>query len=195
MGAAGAFRVVHGGLVVKRRLVVAVIGGNRGRPETLAAAEAVGRAIIDRGARLANGGLGGVMEASARGARSSSAYREGDTIGVLPGPDAQSANGFIDVAVPTALQFGRNAVLTGMADAVIAVGGGAGTLSEIALAWQQNKRVVLLALDEGWSETFGEQALDRRREDVLLVASTPEEAVDAALNGLESRNGPAPEFT
>jgi uncharacterized protein (TIGR00725 family) len=180
--------------MTRRRPIIAVVGGNRGLPETLAAAEAVGRAIVDRGARLANGGLGGVMEASARGARSSSVYREGDTIGILPGPDARAANGYIDVAVPTALQFGRNAVLTGMADAVIAIGGGAGTLSEIALAWQQNKRVILLAVDEGWSEILGARALDGRRADTLIVASDPAEAVEVALGRTGGVDSHVPEF-
>lgn len=173
---------------MSRRRVIAVVGGARAEATTLAAAEELGRLIVDAGARLANGGLGGVMEASARGARGAAAYREGDVLGILPGPDADAANPFIDIAIPTALQYGRNAVLTGLADAVIAVGGGAGTLSEIALAWQQHKPVVLLDVGEGWSSELGARPLDARRSDTLIVASRPAEAVTMALAAADGRS-------
>jgi uncharacterized protein (TIGR00725 family) len=168
-----------------RRTVIAVVGGASASDGVLSIAEQLGQAVVDAGARLANGGRSGVMEASARGAHSSRQYREGDVIGVLPGSDADSANPYIDIAIPTALQYARNVVLTGMADAVIAVGGGSGTLSEIALAWQQGKPIVLLDVGEGWSSELGPRALDDRRSDTLLVAQSPSQAVELATAAIQ----------
>ena len=100
------------------------------RDADLAAAEEAGAAIADGGATLVCGGLGGVMEAACRGARS----RGGLTVGLLPGTDREDANGWVVLALPTGLGEGRNALIVRAADAVVAIGGGWGTLSEIALA-------------------------------------------------------------
>src|SRR5207302_7302068 len=112
------------------------VGGGRDR-----FAEAVGRLIVDRGWRVQTGGLGGVMESACRGARASTRWAPGSTIGILPGWDINDANPHVDVAIPTGLDHGRN-LLVVQADAVIAVGGGAGTLSEIALAWMFFRLIV-----------------------------------------------------
>ena len=104
----------------------------------LAAAEEVGAALAEAGAILVCGGLGGVMEAACRGARS----RGGMTVGLLPGMDRGDANGWVQVALPTGLGEGRNALIVRAADALIAVGGGWGTLSEIALARKAGRPVV-----------------------------------------------------
>jgi uncharacterized protein (TIGR00725 family) len=110
---------------------IAVIGpGRDASAEELAAAEEAGAAIADGGATLVCGGLGGVMEAACRGARS----RGGLTVGLLPGTDRSDANGWVVMALPTGLGEGRNALVVRAADAVVAIGGGWGTLSEIALA-------------------------------------------------------------
>jgi uncharacterized protein (TIGR00725 family) len=84
------------------------------------------------------GGLGGVMEAACRGAKDAG----GTTVGILPGSDRAAANPFVDVAIPTGLGEARNALVVRAADALIAVGGGYGTLSEIALALKAGKPVV-----------------------------------------------------
>ena len=86
--------------------------------------------LANKGAVLVCGGLGGVMEAACRGAKESG----GTTVGILPGPDRHAANLYVDIAIATGLGEARNAVVVGCADAVIAVGGEFGTLSEIALA-------------------------------------------------------------
>ena len=110
---------------------IAVIGPGRDvDPRELAAAEEAGAAIADAGATLVCGGLGGVMEAACRGARS----RGGLTIGLLPGDDREDANGWVVLALPTGLGEARNALIVRAAGAVVAIGGGWGTLSEIALA-------------------------------------------------------------
>jgi uncharacterized protein (TIGR00725 family) len=111
--------------------VVAVVGpGRDASAEELASAEAAGAAIAEAGAVLVCGGLGGVMEAACRGARSEG----GTTIGLLPGTDREDANGWVVLALPTGLGEGRNALIVRAADAVVAIGGGFGTLSEIAFA-------------------------------------------------------------
>jgi uncharacterized protein (TIGR00725 family) len=114
---------------------------------------------------LVCGGLGGAMEAACRGAKAAG----GTTVGILPGSDRAAANPFVDVAVPTGLGQGRNLVVVHAADAVVAVGGGYGTLSEIALALRHGKPVVGLG---SW-EIEG-----------VLVAASAEEAVAAAFDAL-----------
>jgi uncharacterized protein (TIGR00725 family) len=122
----------------------------------------VGRLVAGRGAVLVSGGLGGVMEAACRGAREAG----GTTVGILPGSDRAAANPYVDVAVPTGLGEARNALVVRAADVLIAVGGGYGTLSEIALALKAGKRVIGLG-------TWEIEGVDG--------AADPEAAVAAAL--------------
>jgi uncharacterized protein (TIGR00725 family) len=104
----------------------------------MAAAESVGRELAQRGVVVVCGGLGGAMEAACRGAKEAG----GTTVGLLPGADRGHANPYVDVAVATGLGEARNALIARTADALVAVGGGYGTLSEIALALRAGKRVV-----------------------------------------------------
>ena len=111
--------------------MIAVVGpGRDASAEELAGAEVAGACVASAGAVLICGGLGGVMEAACRGARSEG----GTTIGLLPGTDREDANGWVVLALPTGLGEGRNALIVRAADAVVAIGGGFGTLSEIAFA-------------------------------------------------------------
>ena len=111
--------------------MIAVVGpGRDASAEELASAEEAGAALASAGAVLICGGLGGVMEAACRGARSEG----GMTIGLLPGTDREEANGWVVLALPTGLGEGRNALIVRAADAIVAIGGGWGTLSEIAFA-------------------------------------------------------------
>ena len=160
-----------------RRPVISVIGQSDPEPAIALAAEEVGRRLVDAGFRVATGGKGGVMAAVSKGARSSKRWQEGDVIGVLPGLDPAEANPWVDVVVPTGLNHARNVVLVAMADVVVAIGGGAGTLSEIAHAWQHDKPIVALAMGEGWAAILAGQAIDGRREDVVHAAETAEEVV------------------
>lgn len=154
---------------MSRRLVVGVIGGQRADPESLALAETVGRLVAEAGAVLACGGLGGVMEAACRGARSAG----GTTVGILPGPDRGEANPHVDIAIVTAMGTARNVILVRTSDAVIAVDGSYGTLSEMAHALEQGKRIVSLG---AWD--LRKVGVDADR---ILVAATAEEAVRLAL--------------
>jgi uncharacterized protein (TIGR00725 family) len=130
----------------------------------LDAAHAVGRTLAAQGAVLVCGGLGGVMEAACRGAKEAG----GTTVGILPGTDRAAANPFVDVALPTGLGEGRNVLVVRAADALIAVGGGHGTLSEIAFALKTGKRVIGL----GTWDVEGVEPVD-----------SPEAAVEAVLPG------------
>ena len=117
---------------------IAVIGPGRADQPQLDEAESVGRALAEAGAVVVCGGLGGVMEAACRGAREAG----GTTLGLLPGSDRSAANAWVSVAVPTGLGEARNALVVRAADAVVAVAGEYGTLSEIALALKAGKPVV-----------------------------------------------------
>jgi uncharacterized protein (TIGR00725 family) len=117
---------------------IAVVGPGRAEAREAAWAEEAGAAIADAGAVLVCGGLGGVMEAACRGARS----RGGTTVGLLPGSDREDANGWVLLAIPTGLGEARNALIVRAADAMVAIGGAWGTLSEIALALKAGQTVI-----------------------------------------------------
>src|SRR3954454_16384952 len=124
------------------RVVIGVMGPAACDPDTAALARAVGRGVAERGGVLLCGGRGGVMEAAAEGAHSAG----GLTLGILPGTSAQESppNPHMDLAVFTGLGEGRNWVNVCASDALVAIGGGFGTLSEIALALKARKPVVLV---------------------------------------------------
>jgi uncharacterized protein (TIGR00725 family) len=117
---------------------VAVVGPGEASGAELAVAEEVGGGLAASGAVVVCGGLGGVMEAACRGAKS----KRGVTIGLLPGLDRSAANGWVDVAIPTGLGELRNGLIVRACDALIAIGGGEGTLSEIALALRDGRPVI-----------------------------------------------------
>ncbi len=149
-----------------RRSVIAVIGNGDVAPGEPAweHALALGRRLVDRGFRVVCGGLGGVMEAACKGARASDAWRDGDTIGLLPGFDPAVANLYVDIAIATGLDIGRN-LLVANQDGVVAVGGGSGTLAELAYAWQFRRPIVAVG-DMGWAgELAGRRLDDRPRTD------------------------------
>lgn len=160
-----------------RRPQISVIGSASGPPELMEEAEALGRALVDQGWRVVCGGLGGVMSAVAKGARSSEGATGSDVIGVLPGLQAQDANPWVDIVLPTGLQHARNVLVVAAGDVVVAVGGGAGTLSEIAMAWQHHKPVIALGTQGGWAAELGGRRLDHRREDAVLLADDVGEVV------------------
>lgn len=121
-----------------QKKIIAVIGAGNADKNTLRIAEEVGKLIAKRNAILICGGLGGVMEAAAKGAKSEG----GITVGILPQNLRKDANPYIDVPVATGFGEGRNVIIVHSADALIAVGGEYGTLSEIALGLKTGKPVV-----------------------------------------------------
>lgn len=149
---------------------IGVIGGARADIASLEAAGRVGRLIAGAGAILVCGGLGGVMEAAARGAKAAG----GLTVGILPGSSPADANPFIDVPIATGLGFTRNSLVAMNADALIAIDGEYGTLSEIAYGIILGKRVIGL----GTWDIRG-----------VLPAKSPEEAVSLALRSPSPSDG------
>ena len=160
--------------------IISVIGGSDSNQENLQLAEQVGAEIARRGVILASGGLGGIMEAASRGAKKEG----GQTIGILPTDSKDHANEFIDIAIPTGLGYARNFLVAKTGDAVIAIDGSAGTLSEIAIAWFSNKPVISLASSGGWAAKLAGERIDDRRADTVFGAKTPEEAVEMAFRAL-----------
>lgn len=167
---------------MERRALVAVIGDGGAAPSERSYEEAcrVGRLAVDRGYRVASGGLGGVMEAAFRGARESASYRDGDTVAILPHSDPSRANAFADIVICTGLGHLRNAIVAS-SDAVVALGGGAGTLSEISFAWMQGRLVVALELS-GWSQELA----DRRLDDKVRHPGIPEDRIFSARDADEA---------
>lgn len=168
-------------------ITIGVIGRAQQSPEdvvpaeTLAAAEAVGRLIGERGAVLVSGGTTGVMEAASRGAKGAG----GLTIGILPGLDRSAANVWVDVALTTGLGTARNLIDARGCDALVMIGGGAGTLMELAIAYQVGRPVVILRGTGGWADRIGHglvdgRYLDERRIVEIRFADTPEGAVAVA---------------
>jgi uncharacterized protein (TIGR00725 family) len=117
---------------------IGVIGGGTCSPEIYAIAQEVGREIAQNGFSLVCGGLGGVMEAACRGAREAG----GITIGILPTSDKRDANPYVDFVIPTGLGQARNVLVVHASDALVAVDGETGTLSEIAIALKVGKPIV-----------------------------------------------------
>ena len=151
-------------------MIIAVIGGDSPPPEALPLAEAVGREVAQRGHVLICGGRGGVMEAACRGARRAG----GHTIGVLPGPDRNEMNLHVEFPIVTNLGAARNTIVVLSADAVIAVDGSYGTLSEIALALVHGKPVVGLGT---WRVSDAAGVEDRG----IMHVHDPVEAVERAI--------------
>lgn len=138
---------------MKRVPVLAVVGAGDAPSEVVALAAEVGREIARAGATLVCGGLGGVMEGAARGAREAG----GRTVGILPGSDASAANPWIELAIATGIGEARNAVVVGTADGVIALAGEGGTLAEIGFALKLGRPVVAL---RSWEELAAIDHLD-----------------------------------
>ena len=148
---------------------MAVVGGGIADQRVDAAAEAVGRGLARRGAVVVCGGLGGVMEAACRGARAEG----GTTFGILPGVDRADANPFVDVALPTGMGEARNALVVRAADALVALAGEFGTLSEIALALRLGKPVVGLWT---WELARAGEAVD-----AIVRVDDPDQAAERAI--------------
>ncbi|HEU4437575.1 MAG TPA: TIGR00725 family protein [candidate division Zixibacteria bacterium] len=149
--------------------IIAVVGGSTVSTEVYQTAREVGRSVAESGALLVTGGLGGVMEAASQGAKE----KGGTVIGILPGFSRQDVNPYVDIPIVTGLGDGRNMLIVQTAQALIALPGEYGTLSEIALALKIGRPVVSLG---SW-----EISPD------ILKAQTPREAVEKAMKMIDSR--------
>lgn len=154
-------------------MIIAVIGAGECTPEVSRLAEEVGRGLAEKGAILICGGLGGVMEAACRGAKSAG----GTTVGVLPGTNPSDANPYVDIPIVTGMGQARNVIVVASAQVAIAVGGGYGTLSEIGHARKLGIPVVGL---DTWS-------LKREGYTGIMEAKSPAEAVERAIAWAKKR--------
>jgi uncharacterized protein (TIGR00725 family) len=155
----------------RRRRQVSVVGASKGDEELLAKAEAVGRGLAEAGLTLVCGGMSGVMEAASRGATEAG----GEAIGIIPWDDPERANPHVTHVIATGVGFARNLAVVASGDAVVAVGGAWGTLSEIAFARNLDRPVVAL---DSWE-------LVREGQELGIVAvSSAEQAVAAVLDAL-----------
>ena len=131
-----------------KKRIIAVIGGSQASKQEIKTAEDVGRELAKRGAAVVCGGLGGVMEAACRGAISEG----GITIGILPGENRRDANQYVQIPIVTGMGYARNVAVVKSAQAVIAIGGSYGTLSEIGHAIQSG--IPVIGIDT-WSLSKG----------------------------------------
>ena len=168
-------------------VAVAVVGSGNCSPQDEQLAEEVGRKLAEAGALVVTGGLGGVMAAACRGARAGG----GTTVGILPGERRSEANRWVSLAVPTGLGEGRNLVVVRAADALVAVGGEYGTLSEIAFALKLGRPVVGLATWELRRHgTVGPDPGVHLARDAAAAAAM---AVSLAQRTASSSGGPRPD--
>ncbi len=156
--------------MISNKKFIAVIGGNQPSSEEVKLAEAVGRELAKQGAILVCGGLGGVMEAACKGASSEG----GVTIGILPGDKRQAANPYVQIPIVTGMGYARNVAVVKSAQAVIAIGGSYGTLSEIAHALRAGIPVIGL---NTWSLSRNGQP-----DNSIITAQNATEAVRKALS-------------
>lgn len=172
------------------RKIIAIVGDSKIEEGSLKEKLAfeTGKALIDAGYRIQSGGLGGIMRAVFKGAHASDKYREGDTLAILPSFDASTANEYSDIVIPTGLDLYRNTIVAG-ASAVVAIGGGSGTLSEIANAWAMNRLILAYKNVDGWSARLADTALDNRQrnnggEDKIIGVESAAEVVKALSENL-----------
>jgi len=161
--------------------IIAVCGSNEGdenlNSDVLEIAEEVGFLIAKNGGILICGGLGGVMEASARGAKKGG----GITVGIMPWKK-DKANKYIDIPIETNLGFYRNWLIVNSADSVIGVCGRWGTLNEISMAVALGKPTILISTSGGICELFSDKEVLRKFKTKPKIAKSPQEAVNLAFS-------------
>jgi len=172
-----------------RRPQILVVGYNKDTCDERAwrLAYEVGREVARRGAVLVTGGLGGVMEAASKGAFETG----GLTVSIIPQKDVREANPYSTVVVATGISHLRNFINVYSADGVIVVGGGAGTLTEVAAAYIEGKPVVALRGSGGVADEYAGRYLDQRKTVLIHAAETPSEAVELVLRLIAERSSPA----
>jgi uncharacterized protein (TIGR00725 family) len=158
---------------LENKLFIAVIGASKCSAREANLAEEVGRKLAERGAIVVCGGLGGVMEATCRGAKSAG----GLTVGILPSSNRRDANPYVDIPIITGIGYSRNPMVVRSGQAVIAVGGKYGTLSEIAYALQEKIPVIGLGT---WK-----LATAKAEDTSIIIAKNAADAVTKAIDNIK----------
>jgi uncharacterized protein (TIGR00725 family) len=161
---------------MRRRAQVLVIGDSDAGPDELRLAEAVGALIARLGLTLVTGGRGGVMDSASRGTATAGAT----TVSIVPSTRMEDANPWSTVVIPTGLGHARNAVTALAGDVAIVIGGGAGTLSEIAFAWMHGRPILALSGSGGWADIAAAHPPDRRQTSTITPCADLA-ALEAAL--------------
>jgi len=156
------------------KAVVSVIGASDIDKEIEKKTIEIGRLLAINNYAVACGGLSGVMEAICKGVKE----KGGITIGIIPFTEKKRANKYIDIVIPCPFSQARNVVVVLAGDICLAIGGKAGTLSEISFAWIYDKPLVALTSVPGWSSSIANQAIDDRRSDMIYGVETPLEVID-----------------
>lgn len=170
--------------MVRRKQILVIGFGSDGCTELASnAAYRVGVEIARNGVVLLTGGLGGVMEAASRGARENGGF----VIGIIPHDNKSEANAFCDVVIATGIGFARDFITAYSADAIVVVGGGAGTMIEIAAAYQKRIPVVTVKGTGGVADRFADSYIDDRRILRIIGEDSPENAVANALKLIETQ--------
>ena len=156
-----------------RKKQVVVIGSSDD-VQNIDAAYSIGKFIALKGWVLISGGRGGIMEAASRGA----AEHEGTVVGILPGEEFEQSNRYCTIVIPTGIGHARNVINVLSADAIVAIGGKAGTLSELAYAWIYGKPVICCVFAPGWSSQFPLIRVDDREGGIVLAARSADEACE-----------------
>ena len=150
-----------------RRKQVVVIGGSKVSRQTEKTAYNIGKEIALRNLVLISGGRSGVMKAASQGAKE----HNGLVVGILPGTRFDEANNYCDIVIPTGIGYARNLTNILSADLVISVEGSCGTLTELAYAWQYDKKIVACSFTGGWSEKLAGTKIDNKRTDKIIDAT------------------------
>ena len=153
---------------------ISIIGTSEIDTETEIITVELGRLLARNGYAVSCGGLSGVMKAICKGVKEEG----GLTIGIIPFKDKSTANEYVDVVIPVPFSQARNVVVVLSGDVIVAIGGKAGTLSELCFAWIYDKPIIALSSVDGWSKKMANQKLDDRRNDVIYGVKTPQEVID-----------------
>jgi len=137
----------------------------------------LGKRIIDENFWIVCGGKGGLMEAVCKGGHQSENYTFGCTIGIIPEEDRNRANDFCDVVIPTGMSIARNFLVVNAGEKVVAIAGGSGTLSEIAIAWQLGRDIIALEGEGGWSEELSNRSLSSQKRPKIQGVRTVEDII------------------
>ena len=167
---------------------ISILGSRNLSAQSLKHVEELSYHLVEAGCRIVTGGMGSLQKTAHKGAKSSPSASDCDTIAILPGFDPGPALDHADVVIPTGLDLYRN-IIVANSDVVISIGGGAGTLSELAFAWQLNRSIITIG-SEGWSSQLAGTTLDSRRSQDTLIDctnSTMEEVVKTVLELLENQ--------
>ena len=165
--------------VSHRRPQVAILGSSEADATMTRLAEQAGAAVARAGAALVTGGRGGVMAAAAKGCHEAG----GIVIAVTPGTGMDEVNDHTHYVIPTGLGWARNVITAIAGDVILAVGGAAGTLSELAFAWMYDRPIIALSGAGGWARELAGRTMDHRRDDCVIDCRDIAE-LDGLLRGL-----------